>query len=100
MTEKAESPGQTRGLSACHISQMLSPAGNLRSIFDEAELFSLSVGTENVDDLVRIELLHLVTCRSEVLARVELTRLVSEYLADSGCHCKTGVRVDVDLADC
>ena len=64
------------------------------------KLFSLSVGTEDVDNLVLIELLHLVTSWSEILARIELTRLVSEYLADSGCHCETGVRVDVDLADC
>ena len=47
-----------------------------------------------------VKLLHLVTCRSEVLARVELTRLLSEDLADGCGHCKTAVGVDVDLAYC
>ena len=49
--------------------------------------------------LVRIELLELVTCRSEVLAGIELAGLLGEDLADRGGHRETAVGVDVDLAD-
>ena len=62
-------------------------------------LFGLSVGTEHVDDLVHVKLLHLVTGRSEVLPRIELAGLLVEDLTDGGGHCKTAVGVDVDLAD-
>ena len=47
-----------------------------------------------------VELLHIVASRSEVLAWVELSWLLSEYLADSCSHCKTAVGVDVNLANC
>lgn len=46
-----------------------------------------------------VEFLHLVAGRAEVFARVELTGLGGEHLADSGCHGQTAVGVDVDLAD-
>ena len=62
-------------------------------------LEGLSVGAEDIDDLVLIELLHLVAGGSQVLTRVELTGLVVEDLADGCGHCKTAIGVDVDLAD-
>lgn len=46
-----------------------------------------------------VEFLHLVAGRAEVFARVELTGLGGEHLADSGCHGQTAVGVDVDLAN-
>ena len=62
------------------------------------ELLSLAVRSEDVDDLVHIELLHLVAGGAAVLAGIELTRLLNEDLADGSSHCETGVGVDVDLA--
>ena len=47
-----------------------------------------------------VELLHVVASRTEVLAWVEFSWLLSEYLADSCGHCKTAVGVDVDFANC
>ena len=48
---------------------------------------------------MHVKLLHLVAGRTEVFTRVELTGFLVEYLANSCGHCKTAVRVDVDLAD-
>ena len=63
------------------------------------ELSKLVVAAEHVDNLVLVHLLHHVACRTAVLTWVELSRLLCEYLAHSGCEGKTRVRVDVDLAD-
>ena len=60
---------------------------------------SVSGGAENVDDFVLVESGHAVTSRSEVLSRVELSRFVVEDFTDAGGHGKTGIGVDVDLAD-
>ena len=65
----------------------------------EGDLLCLAVAAKNVDDLVHIEFLHLVACRTEVLAGIEFARFLVEYLADCCGHCKTAVGVDVDLAD-
>ena len=48
---------------------------------------------------MRVELLHLVTGGTQVLAGVELTGLLVEDLANGCGHGQTGVGVDVDLAD-
>ena len=58
-----------------------------------------SVGTEDIDDLVLVELLHLVAGGSEVLPGIEFAGLGGKHLADCGCHGETGIGVDVDLAD-
>jgi len=68
-------------------------------VIRERILFSLSVRSKHVDDLVHVHLLHVVTSRTEVLTRVELTWLLSESLTDSSRHSQTRVRVDVDLAN-
>ena len=47
-----------------------------------------------------VHLLHLLTCRLEILARIEVLRMLSKMLTDGSGHCKTAVRVDVDLAYC
>ena len=49
---------------------------------------------------MNVEFLHLVTGGAEILAGIELTGLLVEYFTHGGCHCKTAVGVDVDLADC
>ena len=49
-----------------------------------ALLGGLAVGAEDVDDLVLIELLHLVTGGTEVLAGIKLAGLLIEDLADGG----------------
>ena len=48
---------------------------------------------------MHIELLQLVTSGTQVLAGVELSRVVNEDLAYSSGHSQTAVRVDVDLAN-
>lgn len=63
------------------------------------ELSQLAVRSENLFDLVLVELDHEVTSRSAVLTRVELTRFLSEYLTYSCSEGQTRVRVDVDLAN-
>ena len=50
---------------------------------------SFVVRTKHLLNLMDVELLHVVTCRTEVLTWVELSRLVSEYLANSCSHSKT-----------
>ena len=45
-------------------------------------------------------ILNRLTGRLEVLARIEVIRVLSEVLTDVTCHCKTDIGVDVDLADC
>lgn len=67
-------------------------------MFQRLRLLSLAVGAENVDDLVLVELLHLIAGRSEVLARIEDTWLLVEDAADGRGHGKTGIGIDVDLA--
>ena len=61
----------------------------VKSLRSTDKLLSLAVGTKNVNDLVLVELLHLVTGWSEVLSWVELTWLLGEDLADSGSHSET-----------
>ena len=52
-------------------------------------LLSLVVRAENLLNLVDVELLHIVTSRTEVLTWIELCWLLSEYLAYSSCHSQT-----------
>ena len=49
-------------------------------------LLSLVVRAENLLNLVDVELLHVVACRTEVLTRVELTWLLCEDLTYCCCH--------------
>ena len=63
-----------------------------------ALLFSFAVAAKHVDDFVLVESFHLVACRTEIFARVELCGLVVEYFTHSSCHCQTAVGVDIDLA--
>ena len=44
-------------------------------------LLGLVVATQHVEDLVLVELLHLVASRTQILAGVELGGLVVEYLS-------------------
>ena len=46
-----------------------------------------------------VHLLHVVTRRSEVLARIEVTGILGKVLADSSSHREARVTVDIDLAD-
>ena len=63
----------------------------------EIILLELVVRTENVNDLVNVHLLHVLASRLQVLTGIEVTRILSEVLADSSSHSQTRVRVDVDL---
>ena len=45
-----------------------------------------------------VHLLHALARRAEVLARIEVARILGEVLADRSRHRETGVGVDVDLA--
>ena len=62
-------------------------------------LLSLTFRTEHIDNLVLVELLHLVAGRTEILAGVKLCGLLVEDLAHGSCHGQTAVGVDIDLAD-
>ena len=46
-----------------------------------------------------VHLLHVLTRRGEVLARIEVAGILREVLADGGRHREARVGVDVDLAD-
>ena len=61
-------------------------------------LSELAVRTKHIHNLVDVEFLHLLAGRTEVLARVEVARVLREVLAHSRGHRETGVGVDVDLA--
>ena len=65
----------------------------------ENGLFGFAVGTEHVDDLVHVELLHFVTGGAAVFAGIEFAGFLGKDLADGCGHCKTAVGVDIDLAD-
>ena len=63
-------------------------------------LAEVVVGTEDVDNLVHVHLLHVLASGLEILTRIEVTGVLVEVLADGGGHGETAVGVDVDLADC
>ena len=52
-------------------------------------LCELAVRAEYVHNLVDVHLLHVLTCWLEVLTWVEVSRMLSEVLADSSCHGET-----------
>lgn len=54
-----------------------------------ALLCKFAVRTEHIHNLVDIHLLHILTCRLEILARIEVSRVLCKVLADGCCHCKT-----------
>ena len=67
------------------------------------KLFSglrLAGGTENIDDLVHVELFELVAGGAEILAGVEFGGLGGEHFAHFCRHSQSAVGVDVDFADC
>ena len=66
----------------------------------EIILLDLVLRTENVNDLVNVHLLHVLTSGLQILAGIEVTRILSEVLADSCGHSQTRVRVDVNLTYC
>ena len=57
------------------------------------------IASKNVNDLVSNHFLNSLTSRFQVLARIEVIRMLSKVLADVTCHSKTDIGVDVDLAD-
>ena len=59
----------------------------------------LVVAAEDIDDLVLNKSLDVLSCRLQILSRIEVLRMLIEVLTDRACHCQTEVRVDVDLAD-
>ena len=62
-------------------------------------LSQLAVRTEHIHNLVDVHLLHVLTSGLQILTRIEVSRMLSEVLADSSSHSQTRVRVDVNLAD-
>ena len=59
----------------------------------------LVVATQHVYNLVHVHLLHVLASGLQILARIEMTGVLVEVLADGSCHGETRVRVDVDLAN-
>ena len=60
----------------------------------------LAGGTENIDDLVHVELFELVAGGAEILAGIEFSGLGGEHFAHFCRHRQSAVGVDVDFADC
>lgn len=60
----------------------------------------LAGGTENIDDLMHVELFELVAGGAEILAGVEFSGLGGEHFAHFCRHSQSAVGVDVDFADC
>ena len=60
----------------------------------------LSVAAENIDYLVCDHVLYCLTCRLEVLARIEMIGMSVQVAADGCGHCKAKIGVDVYLAHC
>ena len=60
----------------------------------------MSGRTENFFVLADVQFFQTGTGRTEIFARVEFARLVSENLADGSGHSQTAVGVDVDFANC
>ena len=54
-------------------------------------IFQFVVRAQNVDNLVLIELLHVVAGGTEILARVEFSGRLGEGLADGGGHGEAAV---------
>ena len=67
---------------------------------DDLKGSDLVNGTKHVLDLMSDHVLDGLTCGFQILTGIEMIRMLSEMLADNGCHCKTDIGVDVDLADC
>ena len=63
------------------------------------DLLGLAVATQHLDDLVLVQLGHLVTGGTAVLAGIKLTGLLGKHLADGSGKGQTAIAVDVDLAD-
>ena len=59
----------------------------------------LAVAAQNIDQLVGNHVLDSLTSRLQVLARVEVIRMLSEVLADRSGDSQTNIGVDIDLAD-
>ena len=57
------------------------------------------VRAKHVDDFVLVHLDHFLTCRTAVLARVELARFLSEDTTHGSGERETGVAVNVDFAN-
>ena len=53
-----------------------------------------------MDDLMRDHILYCLTCRFEILARVEMIGMLGKILADVAGHGEADIRVNVDLAHC
>ena len=56
-------------------------------------LSQLAVRTEHIHNLVDIHLLHVLTSGLQILTRIEVSRMLSQVLADSSSHSQTRVRV-------
>ena len=59
----------------------------------------LAIASEHIHNLVDVHLLHVLAGGLQILARIEVSRMLSQVLADGSSHGETRVRVDVDLAD-
>ena len=62
-------------------------------------LSQLAVRTKYIHDLVDVHLLHVLASGLQVLARIEVIRMLSQILTDSSSHSQTRVRVDVNFAN-
>ena len=62
-------------------------------------LSEFAVRTEYIHNLVDVHFLHILTGGLQILTRIEVSRMLSQVLADGSGHGQTRVGVDVDLAD-
>ena len=54
-------------------------------------LSKLAVGTEHIHNLVDVHLLHVLAGGLQILTRIEVSRMLSEVLADGSGHSQTRV---------
>ena len=59
-----------------------------------------TVAAENINDLMGHHIMHSLTGGLQILTGIEMIRMLSKVLTDDSGHCKTDIRVDVDLANC
>ena len=60
--------------------------------FTKAKELSLAIAAQNVNDLMSYHVLNSLTSRLQVLARIEMIRMLSHVLTDRSSHSQTDVR--------
>ena len=74
--------------------------GALHLRFDLSDISGLVIRTKYLKDLVMNNFLNVCTAICTVLSGIKVIRMCKHMLSDTGCHAKTKIGIDIDLADC